>query len=90
MKKVKVKCRRFFEVEYEMNVNDLDYEMLLEGDSHYDADPEVDITNEAFMWFDETLSNWSLNRFAPEITEYWSDYQLETENGEIIARFDDV
>lgn len=85
MKKVKVKCRRFFEVEYEMNMSDQDYDKLTDGND----DVEVDLTNEAFMQFDETLTNWSLNRFSPEITGYWSDYQLETEDGGVVVSFDD-
>lgn len=87
MRKVKVKCRRFFEVEYEMNVEDQDYERLIYGEN--DLDVEVDLTTEAFNRFDEDLTNWSLNKFCPGM-EYDSDYQIETEDGEIIVSFDDV
>lgn len=86
MKKVKVKCRRFFEVEYEMNVSEQDYGELIWGDA---LSHEVDLTTEAFDRFDEDLTNWSLNKFCPGM-EYDSDYQIETEDGKIIVSFDDV
>lgn len=86
MRKVKVKCRRFFEVEYEINVSEQDYGELIWGDA---LSPEVDLTTEAFDRFDEDLTNWSLNKFCPGM-EYDSDYQIETEDGEIIVSFDDV
>lgn len=86
MKKVKVKCRRFFEVEYEMNVEDQDYERLIYGEN--DPDVEVDLTTEAFNRFDEDLTNWSLNRFSTGM-DYESDYQIETEDGGVVVSFDD-
>ena len=80
MKKVKVKCRRCFEVEYEFPIDDEVYRLVNDDYEDLPMDVENDLITEAFNRFDEDLHNWTINRL-PENMKYDSDYLIKTDQG---------
>lgn len=86
MKKVKVKCRRCFEVEYEFPIDDEVYRNVTEYEEDLPIDVEMDLKTAAFLRFDEDLDNWCLNRY-PNL-HYDSDYEIETDRG-VVVWYDD-
>lgn len=68
MKKLKVAVEYILRREYEIPVSNDDYEKIVNGDCHYEDDPEIDVAHEAFM----TLrSDFGLNDyFIPDETDY--------------------
>ena len=95
MKKVNVTVRRLFEMSYDIPVTDEEYETLIGYDSddvniHDAVNVETDVTAMAFEKFRETIVDYLYGQQMDwSKFHYDSDYQIATEDGEVIVSFDE-